>query len=202
MATDTAVITITVEPTVTAADDTATTQAGQAVTVPVLANDTVNGAPASVAELDGPPTVVAIRPEGAGTATVDPETGAVEFTPAEGFCGPVQIDYEIERTCESEECVSLTLIADRLSREGYPGGLPDFEFGETGMFSLWPPGVVPGEGEPMMYVYQSDTDEYTLFNDGQMPCVEGEEGWQISYEFGSTPPAQAVECIIYTNQCG
>ena len=202
MATDTAVITITVEPTVTAVDDSATTQAGQAVTVPVLANDTVNGAPATVATLDGPPTVVAIRPEGAGTATVDPETGDVEFTPAEGFCGSVEIDYEIERTCESEECVPLTLIADQLTRESYPGGLPDFEFGETSMFSLWPPGEVPGEGEPRMFTYEAGIDAYVLFNDWQLPCVEGEEGWQISYELGTTPPVQAVECIIYTNQCG
>lgn len=103
MATDTAVITITVDATVTAVDDSASTQAGQAVTVPVLANDTVNGAPATVAELDGPPTIVTILPEGAGTATVDPETGDVEFTPAEGFCGTVEVEYEIERTCSSGE---------------------------------------------------------------------------------------------------
>ena len=202
MATDTAVITITVEPTVTAVDDSASTQAGQAVTVPVLANDMVNGAPATVAELDGPPTVVAIRPEGAGTATVDPETGDVEFTPAEGFCGSVEIDYEIERTCESEECVSLTLIAGQLTREGYPGGLPDFEFGETGMFSLWIPGETPGEGEPRIFQYEADIDTYVLFNDWSLPCIELEEGWHISYELGTTPPAQAVECVVFTNQCG
>lgn len=202
MATDTAVITITVEPTVTAVDDSAATQAGQAVTVPVLANDTVNGAPATVATLDGPPTVVAIRPEGAGTATVDPETGDVEFTPAEGFCGSVEIDYEIERTCESEECVSLTLNADQLTREGYPGGLPDFEFGETGMFSLWIPGEVPGEGDPRIFQYEADIDAYVLFTDWSLPCIELEEGWHISYELGTTPPTQAVECVVFTNQCG
>lgn len=202
MATDTAVITITVEPTVTAVDDSATTQAGQAVTVPVLANDMVNGAPATVAELDGPPAVVAIRPEGAGTATVDPETGDVEFTPAEGFCGPVEIDYEIERTCESEECVPLTLIADQLFRDGYPGGLPDFEFGVTGSFSLWIPGETPGAGEPRMFVYDAEFDMYVLSNDWTLPCIDDEEGWHISYELGTTPPSQAVECIVFSNQCG
>ena len=202
MATDTAVITITVEPTVTAVDDTASTQAGQAVTVPVLANDMVNGAPATVAELDGPPTIVAIRPEGAGTATVDPETGDVEFTPAEGFCGSVEIDYEIERTCESEECVHLTLVADRLYSEGYPGGLPDFEFGVTGEFTLWIPGEEPGEGGPRIFTYDEGTDSYGLFNDWTLPCIEGEEGWHISYETGTTPPSQHVECVVFTNQCG
>ena len=102
MATDTAIITITVDATVTAVDDAAATQAGQAVSVPVLANDMVNGAPATVATLDGPPTVVEILPEGAGTATVDPVTGEVEFTPAAGFCGTAYIEYAIERTCEDE----------------------------------------------------------------------------------------------------
>ena len=200
MATDQATIHIAVEPTVTAVDDSVATQVGQAVTVPVLANDTVNGAPATVAELDGPPIVVDIRPAGAGAATVDPVTGDVEFTPAEGFCGPVQVDYEIERTCATE-CPTLILTSGRLTREGYPGGLPGFEFGVTGMFSLWAPGTDVGGGEALMYLYQSDSDEYTLFNDGEVPCVEDQEGWQVSYETGSTPPSLAVECIIYTNQC-
>ena len=200
MATDRATIHIAVEPTVAAVDDTASTQAGQAVTVPVLANDVVNGLPATVAALDGPPTVVAIHPEGAGTAIVDPETGDVEFTPAEGFCGSVEIDYEIERTCATE-CPTLTLTNGRLTRDGYPGGLPEFEFGVTGMISLWPPGADIGGDQAAMFIYQSGSDEYTLFNDMEMPCVEDQEGWQVSYEINTTPPALAVECIIYTNQC-
>ena len=133
MATDTAVATITVEPTVTAVDDSASTQAGQAVIVPVLANDMANGAPATVAELDGPPTVVAIRPAGAGTATVDPETGDIEFTPAEGFCGLVEIDYEIERTCETDDTNAM-----------------QFEAGEGSLWIQMPAGTVVdwGDGSP------------------------------------------------------
>ena len=200
MATDRATIHIDVEPTVTAVDDFASTQVGQAVTVPVLANDTVNGSPATVAELDGPPAVVAIRPEGAGTATVDPETGEVEFTPAAGFCGPVEVDYEIERTC-AIECPTLTMTNGVLTREGYPGGLPEFVFGTTTMFSLWEPGSDVGGGEAAMFIYQSDSDEYTLFNDWSLPCDEDLEGWQISYDTSSTPPSLAVKCIIFTNQC-
>ena len=195
MAADTATIIITIEPTVTAVDDTATTQAGQAVTVPVLANDLVNGAPATVAELDGPPTVVAIRPEGAGTATVDPETGDVEFTPAEGFCGSVEIDYEIERTCEPEACVEVTLTTEgvpTILTGGVVGDLPGFVWGETEQIDL----TDPEEQGPMQFVYDSGADGYVMFNDFSIDCVTEQSGWQAQV------PDFAARCAILTHNCG
>ena len=99
MATDTATLTITVDATVVANDDTATTEAGQQAVVNVLANDLVNGATPTIDDLDGPPTIVSVTPEGAGTAAVN-ANGAVVFNPAEGFCGEVEIVYEIVRTCD------------------------------------------------------------------------------------------------------
>lgn len=79
---------------VTANNDTATTQAGQSVDVDVLANDTVDGAPATVGALVGPP--VLLEGPDHGTASVDPETGVVTYTPEPGFCGTDTITYGIE----------------------------------------------------------------------------------------------------------
>ena len=79
---------------VIANDDTATTQAGQSVDVDVLANDTVDGAPATVGALVGPP--VLLDGPDHGTASVDPETGVVTYTPEPGFCGTDTIMYGIE----------------------------------------------------------------------------------------------------------
>ena len=83
---------------VTANNDTATTQAGQSVDVDVLANDTVDGAPATVGALVGPP--VLLDGPDHGTASVDPETGVVTYTPEPGFCGTDTITYGIEAAAE------------------------------------------------------------------------------------------------------
>ncbi|MEJ6490603.1 tandem-95 repeat protein, partial [Leucobacter sp. USCH14] len=69
---------------------------GETVTVPVLANDLGALDPASVRIADGDARVTELVVDGEGTWTVDPETGAISFAPAEGFSGnPAPIAYEV-----------------------------------------------------------------------------------------------------------
>ena len=79
--------------TLTANPDSATTPAGTAVTVAVLANDTLDGSPVALGDLTGPPTIVA--PPAQGTAVVQPD-GTITYTPPAGFCGQVTFEYQIE----------------------------------------------------------------------------------------------------------
>ncbi|MBB4943299.1 hypothetical protein FHR32_007699 [Streptosporangium album] len=69
-----------------AADDTATTPQGTAVSVPVLANDTAAS-----------PTISGLTQPGKGTATIS--GGNVVYTPALGFAGPDTFTYTITTAC-------------------------------------------------------------------------------------------------------
>ncbi|MFC7431537.1 MULTISPECIES: Ig-like domain-containing protein [unclassified Agrococcus] len=97
-----ATATVTVTYGITAVDDAATApELGVAVTVPVLDNDLGAVDPATVAIVD-PETGEALEPgaslvvDGEGTWSIDPATGAITFTPEEGFLGdPTPIAYEV-----------------------------------------------------------------------------------------------------------
>ncbi|MET3808895.1 hypothetical protein ABIB25_005927, partial [Nakamurella sp. UYEF19] len=87
----TATVTVTVNNTVTAVNDSAATAQNAATTINVLANDTITtgGAPlnpASVAVQTGPTH---------GTATVNPTTGAVLYTPTAGYTGTDTFTYQV-----------------------------------------------------------------------------------------------------------
>ena len=70
-----------------AGDDTATTQAGTAVTIPVLANDS---------DPDGHAlTVTAVTDPANGTAAIDSARAAVVYTPDASFSGTDSFDYTI-----------------------------------------------------------------------------------------------------------
>ena len=95
MATDTALVTITVDASVQANDDTATTTAGTPVAIDVLANDLVNGAP--VTSLAESPTITV--PPTNGVAVWNVDTDSFDYTPNPGFCGEDTFQYQIEKTC-------------------------------------------------------------------------------------------------------
>lgn len=76
-----------------AKNDAATTDAGVAVNVPVLANDTIDGVPVQLSDLVGPPTISS--PPSEGEVTVE-EDGSITYTPPPGFCGTVTFEYKIE----------------------------------------------------------------------------------------------------------
>jgi len=70
-------------------DDFATTPAGQKVTIPVLANDH---------DPDGallPESATIVKPPSHGSATVNPSTGAIDYTPASGFVGTDTLKYVV-----------------------------------------------------------------------------------------------------------
>lgn len=72
----------------TAANDAASTTAGTAVTIPVIANDgDIDGNPLTVTNLS------AVSPAGAGTAVLAGGGTAVLFTPAAGFTGQATFTY-------------------------------------------------------------------------------------------------------------
>lgn len=95
MATDTAIVTITVDALVEANDDTATTTAGTPVAIDVLANDLVNGEAAGGSV--GEPSI--ITPPNNGTVEWNPGTNQFDYTPNPGFCGTDFFEYEIEKIC-------------------------------------------------------------------------------------------------------
>ena len=97
MATDTALVTITVDATVQANADTATTPANTPVAIDVLANDIVNGAAATAGDLTGVP-VITVQPTN-GTVAWNSVTAQFDYTPDEGFCGTDTFEYSIEKTC-------------------------------------------------------------------------------------------------------
>lgn len=194
MATDTALVTITVDATVEANADTATTSANTPVTVPILANDIVNGVTGpTVDDLNGPPTILSITPEDAGTATVNVD-GEIEFTPAAGFCGQVQVEYSIERTCQAS-CAGFVIEFD--DRGWGPRNIL-----VIGNMSNLPDGFSPGGGEDPL-VLSFDGQNLTFYwnpisgwyiNNDYVPDSEGEEWPSSSF----TWPDSEETCVDIT----
>ncbi|WP_345271549.1 Ig-like domain-containing protein, partial [Nibrella viscosa] len=92
-------------PTSTVANpDNATTTAGTAVNIPILANDTRNGGPASTTNVT--PTITGAPAN--GTAVVN-ANGTVTFTPAPGFSGPVSFTYTICSIATPVQCASAVV---------------------------------------------------------------------------------------------
>ncbi|MFD6053963.1 CshA/CshB family fibrillar adhesin-related protein [Agromyces sp. NPDC060279] len=90
-------VTVTYLP-VAADDESHGNTQGESVTVNVLENDSDNVDPSTVniTDPDGNPTKELTVP-GEGTWLVDPETGAITFTPEDGFTGnPTPISYTVE----------------------------------------------------------------------------------------------------------
>ena len=101
-----ATVTVTVSNTVTANPDNASTPQNTAVSVPVLANDTVsaNGAPLN------PGSVTVTTGAGHGTTAVNAATGAITYTPATGYSGPDTFTYQVcDSSTPSAVCSSATV---------------------------------------------------------------------------------------------
>ncbi|GAA4451071.1 hypothetical protein GCM10023189_12540 [Nibrella saemangeumensis] len=105
----TAVVTVTVNPgtqptSTVATNDNATTTTGTPVIIPILANDTRNGGPASTTNVTASITGV----PSSGTATVN-ANGTVTFTPAPGFTGPVSFTYTICSIATPVQCATAVV---------------------------------------------------------------------------------------------
>ncbi len=106
-------------PTVNAVNDSATTTAGTAVTVNVLANDTVSGGALDAATLH----VVASPAHGA----VSVSGGSATYSPAAGFTGTDTFGYEVCAASYGSSCDNATVTvtvgsSDTGSQGGYGGG--------------------------------------------------------------------------------
>jgi len=102
-----ATVTVVINSAPVAANDTASTNKGQAVTVSVLANDTdANGETLTVTALTQPSSgVVAVNP--AGTAVI--------YTPANGFAGTVTFTYKAsDGTAQSNTATVTVTVTNRL----------------------------------------------------------------------------------------
>lgn len=186
MATDTALVTITVDATVQANDDTATTSAGNTIDIDVLANDIVNGAPATPAALDGVP-VVTVEPTN-GTVTWNTETNRFDYTPNEGFCGTDTFEYEIERTCQAS-CDTVIELTGSANINSTPFEAPGFEWGVTPGFGLFHPDL----GEIAYFEWDGGEGIY-FFAAAPIPC--GDENPQPGWTLEVDEAAPFDVCVI------
>ncbi|WP_018620615.1 Ig-like domain-containing protein [Spirosoma luteum] len=102
-----AAVSLTVNPVpavLTANPDALTLTAGVTTTIPVLANDTRNGQPASSTNV----TVTLTTLPATGTATVN-ANGTISFIPAAGFTGPVSFTYTICDIAQTSVCTSAAV---------------------------------------------------------------------------------------------
>ncbi|MGW8482900.1 Ig-like domain-containing protein [Microbacterium sp. NPDC055903] len=111
-----ATVTVTYLP-AAAADEDLDNVIGTPVIVDVVGNDSANVDPSTVAIIDpatGEP-VTELVVDGEGTWTVDPETGAITFTPEPGFIGdPTVIDYTVSDAAGNPTgaTVTVTYVSD------------------------------------------------------------------------------------------
>jgi len=92
-----------------AVNDAATTVVGTAVTIPVLANDTIT-LPAVI-----DPASIVIGTALGGTAVPNPLTGTVTFTPSLGFTGAASFTYTVKNTLgllSNSATVAVTVTAN------------------------------------------------------------------------------------------
>ncbi|WP_424980786.1 Ig-like domain-containing protein, partial [Leisingera sp. S232] len=85
-----------------AVDDTASVDAGNFVTIPVLANDTdPQGDPLTVVDADAPNGIVDINPD-----------GTITYEPDEGFVGEDTITYTIEDPDGNSDTAEVTVVVN------------------------------------------------------------------------------------------
>src|SRR5205085_1551646 len=87
----TATVTITVPNAVKANDDAVTTDQNTPVAVTVLSNDTRSPGGSPLA----PASVTVVTAAAHGTTTVNPTTGSITYTPANGFSGVDRYSYRV-----------------------------------------------------------------------------------------------------------
>lgn len=125
MAVSTATVSITVQGTVSAGNDSFSTDAETAVTFSIadlLANDTANGAPATLDLVE-----FAIVSQPANGTLVDNGDGTLTYTPDAGFCGPDPFEYEITNICQEEPEPEPGILCVAFGEDAMPlSGLEEF----------------------------------------------------------------------------
>lgn len=142
-------------------EDAGQTQAGVAVTVNVLANDTLDGAPVLLSDLVGVPVILQQPMSGSATVNVD---GSITYTPAPGFVGVVEIPYQIS-TPDGACAVG----------QGYPNQPLSLS-----VFPAWWANLIEGD---LIEVYPED-ESWTV----QYRFTDGIAAWEAVY---NTPPFES-----------
>ena len=98
----TATVTVTITATLAAANDSAVTDQGKPITIAVLGNDAAQAGPLVVRSISSSPAHGTAVPDGGGS---------IVYTPAAGFVGRDQFDYEV---CDSAQpkpnCSTATVV--------------------------------------------------------------------------------------------
>lgn len=151
--TATAVLRITVTPVPDIVPDTATTEPGKPVTIPVLDNDDFEGKN---------PRVTGTTPPANGTVTINPD-GSITYTPNPGFTGTDTFTYTVTSGGVTETTTVTVQVLP--GQPTGPQGLPPDRPGASGP-GLWPGPYSPdawGHGlprvdipfEPITYVHDA-----------------------------------------------
>jgi LPXTG-motif cell wall-anchored protein len=168
-------VTVTYAPAATPDESLRNTQ-GEPVVVPVLGNDLGELDPTTVVIVDGGELVTELVVEGEGVWSVDPETGAISFTPEDGFSGnPTPITYQVtdvegETTQAAVTVTFAPLAVDDESRANEQGAVVtlDVVANDTGA-GLDPTSVVIVDGDELVTEL----------------VVEGEGVWSVDPETGA-----------------
>jgi hypothetical protein len=113
-------------------DDSASTARNTPATINVLANDTVNGQPATLGNLSGLPIIT--TPPAQGTAIANPD-GSITYTPNNNFVGTDEFYYSIEEGSGMARLTG-TVAAGTLRVMGFPiGTVVDWGDGTTTVIS-------------------------------------------------------------------
>ncbi|MFC7439472.1 MULTISPECIES: Ig-like domain-containing protein, partial [unclassified Agrococcus] len=165
---------------------------GDAVTVPVLDNDSGAFDVTSVALVD-PATGEALEAgaelvvEGEGTWSIDPETGDVTFTPEDGFEGdPTVVSYEVtdELGVSSRATITITYLPVAAADESLENAIGaavaiDVLANDAGVFDVASLSLVAADG--------------TVLGAGEPLVVAGEGTWSISGSVVTFTPEAGFE---------
>ncbi|MEN5115848.1 Ig-like domain-containing protein [Luteimonas sp. TWI662] len=166
-------------------NDEASTPDGEAVTVDVLANDTLDGAPVQLRDLLGLPVIVSGPSSGSATVNSD---GSITYVPERDFSGVVVIEYEIAASDPGSETVGS-----------------DTSEGQGLVFSVQPPWW-----SEVLAQEQQSPGSVGIVVANQYPFQEpGPDAWGVLYQFqpdgklkwidqsGEVPFSEEVEADIY-----
>ncbi len=158
---------------------------GTAVTVDVLANDAGELDPATVALIDAAtgeplPALAPLTVPGEGTWFIDPESGAITFTPEDGYVGdPTPVDYVVHDRTGDATTATVTVDYAPFVRDdeslgntiGQPVTIPVLGNDEGDLDPATVAIVPPGSDEPLA--------------PGEQLEVPGEGVWTIDPETGA-----------------
>jgi CshA-type fibril repeat protein len=182
-------------------DESLNNTQGDPVTVAVLGNDLgdFDSTTVRILDVDGDPVTDLVVP-GEGTWTVDPGTGAITFTPEDGFSGnPTPITYEVSDTAGSTTTAAVTItfapeaIDDESlgNRQGESVAV-DVIGNDLGDLDPTTVRIIGGEGAPVTELVVPGEGAWTVDPSTGVITFTPEEG----FSGNPTPVAYAVTDVV------